>query len=46
MKKFYESPLLEIEKFTMKNDVMTTSDGIGDNGEVVDPFGTNAVNEF
>lgn len=30
MKKYYESPVADIEKFSTPNDVITTSDGIGD----------------
>lgn len=42
MKKLYESPWMEIDIFAELNDVMTTSDGVGDNGEGTDPWATNA----
>lgn len=30
MKKYYETPVADIEKFSTPNDVITTSNGIGD----------------
>ena len=39
MKKLYETPLLEVEEFKIRNQIMTDSasdGGIGDNGEDVE----------
>lgn len=38
MKRVYESPEVEIEKFIVSNDIMTISvtGGVGDNGEEIE----------
>ncbi len=48
MKKVYEAPLLEIEKFIVGNHVITTSNGTGDNGEYIslDEFANEVTREF
>lgn len=38
MKKLYESPWMEIDIFAELNDVITTSDGVVDNGDGEDPW--------
>lgn len=47
MKRFYESPSAEIERFTISN-VFTSSfgGGIEEGGETVDPWGIQTMNEL
>lgn len=44
MKKLYETPELEIEKFSFPSNLITTSDGQGGADQEIDPWGDG--NEF
>lgn len=43
MKKFYNSPVVEIEKFTFDNQITTS--GINEGGEVIDPGQLQTLND-
>lgn len=43
MKKFFDSPSVEIEKFTVENQITTS---INEGGETVDPWGIQTMNEL
>lgn len=42
MKRFYESPSVEIEKFSILNQITTS---LNEGGEIITPYGVDTMNE-